>query len=238
MSICAACGHDNPSGARFCGSCGSPLEQPSQSRATMQPDEKPARRRRRPAAFIGVGVLVVVGIALLALSMVRIVGAGEVGVVHTFGVVDPEPRPPGLVLEAPWASLESMNVRTQQFTMGSAAEEASVLAGDTIRTLTSEGLSVGLDLTVWFALEQASAPVVFSTIGPNYAGIIIGPAIRNAVRDVVAQYTFEQLIGVLGDEIGDEILQQLRRDLEPRGILVEKVLLREIDIGNRVIPRE
>ena len=95
MSICAACGHDNPSGARFCGSCGSPLEQPSQSRATMQPDEKPARRRRRPAAFIGVGVLVVVGIALLALSMVRIVGAGEVGVVHTFGVVDPEPRPPG-----------------------------------------------------------------------------------------------------------------------------------------------
>ncbi len=177
---------------------------------------------------LGVTVLGIAVVLLLALFSVRIVGVGEVGIIHTFGVVDTNPRPPGLTLKAPWASLETMNVRTQQFTMGSVAEEQSLVAGDTVRTLTSEGLTVGLDLTVWFALQAGEAPILFSEIGPDYRGIIIRPAIRNAIRDVVAQYTAEALYTEGRERVGIQIQEQLEADLSPRGVTVERVLLRDV----------
>ena len=177
---------------------------------------------------LGGTVLAIAAVLLLALFSVRIVGVGEVGIISTFGVVDMRPRPPGLTLKAPWAALETMNVRTQQFTMGSVAEEASLLAGDTVRTLTSEGLTVGLDLTVWFALQTDQAPDLFSKIGPEYRAIIIRPAIRNAIRDVVAQYTAEALYTEGRERVGIQIEEQLVKDLGDRGILIERVLLRDV----------
>ena len=177
---------------------------------------------------LGVTVLGIAVVLLLALFSIRIVGVGEVGIIHTFGVVDVRPRQPGLTFKAPWAALETMSVRTQQFTMGSVAEEQSLVAGDTVRTLTSEGLTVGLDLTVWFALQASQAPNVFSTIGPDYRGIIIRPAIRNAIRDVVAQYTAEALYTEGRENVGIQIQDQLITDLDPRGVTVERVLLRDV----------
>ena len=177
---------------------------------------------------LGVTVLGIAVVLLLALFSIRIVGVGEIGIIHTFGVVDTTPRQPGLTFKAPWAALETMSVRTQQFTMGSVAEEASLISGDTVRTLTSEGLTVGLDLTVWFALQPDQAPNVFSTIGPDYRGIIIRPAIRNAIRDVVAQYTAEALYTEGRERVGLEIQDQLIVDLNPRGVTVERVLLRDV----------
>ena len=177
---------------------------------------------------LGGTVLAIAAVLLLALFSVRIVGVGEVGIISTFGVVDLRPRPPGLTLKAPWAALETMNVRTQQFTMGSVAEEASLLAGDTVRTLTSEGLTVGLDLTVWFALQTDQAPDLFSKIGPDYRAIIIRPAIRNAIRDVVAQYTAEALYTEGRERVGIQIEETLVKDLGSRGILIERVLLRDV----------
>ncbi len=179
---------------------------------------------------LGGTVLAIAAVLLLALFSVRIVGVGQVGIISTFGVVDLRPRPPGLTLKAPWAALETMNVRTQQFTMGSVAEEASLLAGDTVRTLTSEGLTVGLDLTVWFALQTDQAPDLFSKIGPDYRAIIIRPAIRNAIRDVVAQYTAEALYTEGRERVGIQIEEQLVKDLADRGILIERVLLRDVEL--------
>ena len=177
---------------------------------------------------LGLTVLGIAVVLLVALFSIRIVGVGEVGVIHTFGVVDTNPRQPGLTFKAPWAALETMSVRTQQFTMGSVAEEQSLVAGDTVRTLTSEGLTVGLDLTVWFSLQPGQAPNVFSTIGPDYRGIIIRPAIRNAIRDVVAQYTAEALYTEGRENVGIQIQDQLISDLNPRGVNVERVLLRDV----------
>ena len=177
---------------------------------------------------LGLTVLGIAVVLLLALFSIRIVGVGEIGIIHTFGVVDANPRQPGLTFKAPWAALETMSVRTQQFTMGSVAEEQSLVAGDTVRTLTSEGLTVGLDLTVWFSLQPDQAPTVFSTIGPDYRGIIIRPAIRNAIRDVVAQYTAEALYTEGRENVGIQIQDQLITDLNPRGVNVERVLLRDV----------
>ncbi|MDE2903449.1 MAG: hypothetical protein OXP73_10535, partial [Chloroflexota bacterium] len=66
---------------------------------------------------VGTIVILIAAVIVLGLFSVRFVNVGEVGVLHTFGVVDQTPRPEGLLVKAPWASLETLSVRTQQLTM-------------------------------------------------------------------------------------------------------------------------
>ena len=189
---------------------------------------------RTGSAALGIVVVIVAIVGLLAIFSIRIVGAGEVGVIHTFGEVDTTPRPSGLLFKMPWASMETMNVRTQQFTMSSASEDVGALAGGTVNTLTSEGLTVGVDLTVLFRLNFNTAPEVFRDLGPQYQSVVLLPAIRGAIRDVVAQYSAEDLYTVARATVGDLILSNLVRDLDSRGIVTEQVLLRDITLPAQI----
>jgi len=189
---------------------------------------------RTGSAAVGVLVVIVAFFALAALFSIRIVGAGEAGVIHTFGEVDTKPRPSGLLFKLPWASMETMNVRTQQLTMSSASEDIGFLAGGTVNTLTSEGLTVGVDLTVFYHLNFNAAPEVFRELGPSYEAVVLLPAVRGAIRDVVAQFSAEDLYTVARAAVGELILGNLVSDLEQRGIIAERVLLRDITLPTQI----
>ena len=189
---------------------------------------------RTGSAAVGVLVVIVAFFALAALFSIRIVGAGEAGVIHTFGEVDSKPRPSGLLFKLPWASMETMNVRTQQLTMSSASEDIGFLAGGTVNTLTSEGLTVGVDLTVFYHLNFNTAPEVFRELGPSYEAVVLLPAVRGAIRDVVAQFSAEDLYTVARAAVGELILGNLVSDLEKRGIVAERVLLRDITLPTQI----
>ena len=189
---------------------------------------------RTGSAALGILVVIVAIVALAAIFSIRIVGAGEVGAIHTFGEVDPNPRPSGLLFKAPWASMETMNVRTQQLTMSSVSEDVGFLAGGTVNTLTSEGLTVGVDLTIFYHLNFQTAPAVFRELGPTYEAVVLLPAVRGAIRDVVAQFTAEDLYTVARAAVGELILENLIKDLEVRGIIAERVLLRDITLPTQI----
>jgi regulator of protease activity HflC (stomatin/prohibitin superfamily) len=183
------------------------------------------------SATIGVAVIAIAAVIIFALFSIRIVDVGEVGVVHTFGVVDNNERAPGLVFKAPWASLTTMNVRTQQLTFSSRAEDAAGVGPDqTIRTLTREGLTVGLDITTLFRLRAQDAPNVFSTIGVEYVGVVVTPAIRNSIRDIVAQFTAEALYTTARTEVAVQVEEALTEALNERGVIIEDVLLRDVSL--------
>ncbi len=185
--------------------------------------------RRYGNTAIGVAVIAIAAVIILALFSVRFVDVGEVGVVHTFGVVDDNPRNPGLLLKAPWASLTTMNVRTQQLTFSSRSEDVGGVGPDqTIRTLTSEGLTVGLDITTLYRLDFIQGPNVFSTIGENYVHVVVTPAIRNAIRDIVAQFTAEALYTTARTAVAQQVEEALVEALRPRGVVIEDVLLRDV----------
>ncbi|MBM4436574.1 MAG: prohibitin family protein [Actinobacteria bacterium] len=181
-------------------------------------------------AATGIGAAVVVVLILLAVFSLSIVGVGDVGILNTFGVVDPRPRPEGLLIKAPWTQLITLSVRTQQITMSSNAEDSSGTSEQTVRTLTKEGLTVGVDITTLFRLDFARAPEVFRTIGKDYRAVIVLPAIRNAIRDVVAQFTAEALYTTERQGVALGVLEALRRSLAPRGVVVEEVLLRDVSL--------
>src|SRR5216117_3483661 len=58
---------------------------------------------------ITIGVITVLG------STTVVINAGEVGVRHAFGTVDPTPLLPGIRIVTPWSSVERFTTREEQY---------------------------------------------------------------------------------------------------------------------------
>ena len=176
-------------------------------------------------AFFAVIVLVVV----LFLSIVTI-PAGHVGVYNLFGVVDDTEWQPGLHFKNPLASVDEMSVKTQEYTMTFTKGEGAKQGSDVISSLTKEGLSVDLDMTILYRLNPTYASDVYQTIGKDYVGVIVRPQIRTVIREVVAKYEAKQLYSEDRQAVALEIAQELEPELLSRGIILERVLIRHIQL--------
>src|SRR5437762_1913232 len=99
-------------------------------------------------------------VALLAIilsavfSAVVQVGPGEVGVQVLFGSVQQGTLHSGLNFVNPLVTVEKMDIKTQAYTMSSTKDEGMVKGDDAIATLSSDGLTLKLDLTVWYRLSE------------------------------------------------------------------------------------
>lgn len=179
---------------------------------------------KHTGAIIG---FVVVGIIIL-LNMVVIIPAGETGVYHLFGKVRDKEVPSGIHLINPLASIVPMSIRTEQYTMSIATSEGQKVGDDSIEALTKEGLKVHLDMTVLYHLNEESASDVYRELGTRYDEKVLRPEIRTAIRDVIAVYEAKDIYSDKREEAVAKIHENLSRSVEPRGITIEAVLLRNV----------
>ncbi|MCK4524756.1 prohibitin family protein, partial [candidate division WOR-3 bacterium] len=126
-----------------------------------------------------VSAIIIVILAILVGS-IRIIPPGYVGVQVLLGKVQSRILPSGIHLVIPIVNVNKMSIRTQEYTMSSMKEEGLRKGDDAITALTKDGLSISLDLTVWFKLIDTEAGIVYETIGPDYIDKIVRPAIRTA----------------------------------------------------------
>jgi len=174
------------------------------------------------------GVVVAVFGVWLFFSSIIIVDAGETGVYSLFGKVSDNELRSGFHLVIPLAHVEKMSIRTEEYTMSIVSTEGRKTGDDSITALTKEGLSVGLDLTALYRLDEAKASDVYKTVGVQYDEKIIRPIIRTAIRDVVASYEAKELYSEKRAEAAQKIKDQVQHELDTRGIVLEDMLLRDV----------
>ena len=107
---------------------------------------------------------------------------------------------------------------------------------ETATVPSSEGLIVGLDTSLLFQVMPDKAPELRKTVGSQrqYIDSLVVPYFRNAIRDVVAGYPVKNIYSEQGrKEIASKIRDFLKQNLEPRGILVVDVLLRDVKLPAR-----
>ncbi|MEN8181547.1 MAG: prohibitin family protein [Myxococcota bacterium] len=149
---------------------------------------------------------------------------GEVGVSKSFGAISDEPVPQGIAFVVPVArQVETWNVKLREH------KERSQVPS-------SEGLIVGLDVSLLFQIEPEKSPVLRKTVGTSRAveEQLVIPYLRNGVRDVVSGYPVKNIYSEVGrKEIADRLRQYLKENLEPRGIRIVDVLLRDVQLPER-----
>jgi len=181
----------------------------------------------RTISFIGIAVAVI-------FSCVAQVGAGEVGVQVLFGSVQDGVLRSGLNVVNPLVSVESMDIRTQAYTMSSIQDEGQQRGDDAISTLSSDGLTLKLDLTVWYRLSENDAPQVYRTIGTDYVEKIVRPAVRTAIRDVSVSYSATDIYSIKREDFVREVTKNLEAAFNGRGVVLERVLLRNVELPEKV----
>jgi len=193
----------------------------------------PEIKRNPQGKLIPFGVMFLSFVFLVA-SMVRLIPPGNVGVVIVFGKVQETTLKNGLHLVNPFASIEKMSIRIEEYTMSGISREGQVRGDDAIQALTSEGLMVRLDVTVWYYLIPDGAAEVYSTLGLNYVDKIVRPAARTSIRNVISNYKVEDIYTQNREAVSIQIGENLREAVKGRNLGIERVLLRDVKLPDKV----
>ena len=170
--------------------------------------------------FRGGGVLriaIAAVILLLLLWSVTSIPTGNVGVLTLFGRVTGETLGEGIHLINPLKSVQKLSVQTQ-----SIKESANVPS--------NEGLILALDTSLLFHLDRSKAWFVYQTIGEPYVEKVVEPTLRSAVRASTSAHSANSLYTNARELVQQQIQDELTAQLAPRGVIVESVLLRDVQL--------
>ncbi|MBW2281711.1 MAG: prohibitin family protein [Deltaproteobacteria bacterium] len=124
--------------------------------------------------------MALVVLAAASIGCVR-VDSGGAGVLWTItGGTQKGVFSEGLHIVAPWNRMVVYDVRAQDRL-------------EQMQMLTNNGLTVGLEVSVRFRPMISDVPKLHAEIGPAYYDKILKPILRSVTRDVIGQYTPEEV---------------------------------------------
>lgn len=156
-------------------------------------------------------------LSILLLASTTSIPTGNVGVLTLFGRVTGDVLGEGIHLINPLKSVQKLSVQTQ-----SIKESANVPS--------NEGLILALDTSLLFHLDRGKAAQVFQTVGVNYAEKIVEPTLRAAIRASTSSHTANALYTNARELVQQQIQDELTAQLGQRGMIVEAVLLRDVQL--------
>jgi len=177
-------------------------------------------------AAIRLGILGVVFRFVVTLAggcMTTSIGSGEGAVKYSvFGGTDLEQiYGEGLQVHAPWVDLIKYSVRVQE-----QLEE--------ITAISSNGLSIGMDASIRWRPKGDFLPQLHTTYGTDYFRKLVQPELRSAVREIVGQYTPEELYSTRRTELQTQIFEQVKEAADGEYVAVEAILIRDIQLPQQI----
>lgn len=152
------------------------------------------------------------------------VDAGERGVLFRrfSGGLDRENiYQPGFHIIAPWNIMYVYDVREQQI-----EEEMEVLS--------SQGLNINVDITVRVNPKYDKIAEIHEKFGPDYVKRLVVPETRSSVREMIGQFTPEELYSTKRDEVQKMIQSNLSKSLDNNFVELRATLIRDIELPEKV----
>jgi regulator of protease activity HflC (stomatin/prohibitin superfamily) len=198
--------------------------------------------------------LVVIGLVILFVFVLKpftIINSGEVGIKVRTGKFDDQALKPGLHFYIPvFQKIIPVNTRIRLITYSNDMKstigdrygktltapdgfEGALKENPAIEVLDKRGLTVNIDLAVQYSLNASNAPKTIETWGASWEEKIINSKVREVVRDVIGQYTAEQL-PEKRNEIASAI--QTKMKLKMDELANNPVLLSSVELRNIVLP--
>lgn len=181
-------------------------------------------RQGRLFTFGIIGFILLIVFIIFSNATFLTIDAGERGVLFQRfgGGLDTETiYQPGFHVIAPWNSMYVYAVREQQL-----EEEMEVLS--------SNGLNISVDVTVRVNPKYDQIGFLHEKFGRDYLTSLVKPEVRSAVRDVIGQFTPEELYSSKRTEVQKMIQGDLAKALERNYIELQATLIRDIALPDKV----
>ncbi|MFN3795688.1 MAG: SPFH domain-containing protein [Chitinophagaceae bacterium] len=158
-------------------------------------------------------ILLFVIIGLFSCTVIR---QGEVGVKRRLGKIDPqyvEQGPKGYniftttILKVP---TRTMNIEVKP------------------DLPSKEGLTIRSEISILYRIKPEAAPKIVQDIGLNYESEVILPVFRSSSADITAKFLAKDMHSGERAQIENAVRKQMSEILEPRGFIIDNVLLKTI----------
>jgi prohibitin 1 len=151
------------------------------------------------------------------LSICAIVRPGEVGVKQSLGKLSNKTKISGTVWFNPFTS-KVIRVSTQ-------TENLEL----TISLPSKEGLSITSQISILYHIEGTKVPDIVRDLGLDFEPVIAN-IFRSASADVCSRYFAKDMHSGMRAKIEEEIAERMNKILLERGIIIEAVLLKSIQL--------
>ncbi|HEY1019727.1 MAG TPA: prohibitin family protein [Sediminibacterium sp.] len=188
---------------------------------------------RKLSVGLRISGLAVIVIGIMT-SCIKQINAGQIGVKSLFGKVDNEILTSGLNFINPLVDVNTIDIKTQNYTMSGVHDEGDKEGDDAIRVLTADGLEVIIDLTVLYRVISTEAPNIVKETGLDYRDKIVRPLTRTKIRDNAVYFTAVDLYSNKRDLFQGRIFKSIETDFKKRGLVLEQLLVRNITLPNTV----
>src|ERR671918_2530820 len=187
-------------------------------RKRVTPEGEPLEGSGSSRPIIRIAVPVIVGIiiiSVIAISSVRLVDAGNRGVLIQFGNVDTDSSlDEGIHFVIPFRdNVVQLEVRTQKI-----VESATSASKDLQDVSTQVALN--------YHVNPDQAQVLYQQLGPDYSNRVIIPAIQESVKQVTARFNAEELI-TNRETVKNQIEEQITARLAAYNIVVDALSITE-----------
>ncbi len=156
------------------------------------------------------------------------VGRGEVGLRINVFTGDITEQREGSVLVMPWIhELRVFPLRDQVYRPPTQRADGP----SPVQSL--EGLSLGADIAVRYAIDPARLRAVAASLPDDIAGEIVEPAVQGVIYKTFARYTVREIFSTKRVEIQQAVETELRARFAADGLALRGVLIGKVDL-----PRE
>jgi prohibitin 2 len=191
---------------------------PYGSKKRTTPEGEPLEGTGRSRSIVRIVIPIIIGIiiiSVIASSSVRIVDAGNRGILVQFGNVATENSlDEGIHFVIPFRdNVVQIEVRTQKI-----VESATSASKDLQDVSTQVALN--------YHVNPDRAQVLYQQLGPDYANRVIVPAIQESVKQVTARFNAEELI-TNRETVKNQIEEQIKARLAPYNVIVDALSITE-----------
>lgn len=166
----------------------------------------------------GKGLMILVLLTSILLTSCMVIREGEVGVKRKLGKYDDNVYTSGLRGYFPAiTTIEKVSTQTNNIEVG-------------IIIPSKEGLSIRSEISILYSILPQEAPNILRTIGPDYERNVILPVFRSAIADVTSRFYAKDMHSGERATIEESIKKQMMTNLDGRGITIEAVLMKSIQL--------
>ncbi|WP_026763472.1 prohibitin family protein [Sediminibacterium salmoneum] len=153
---------------------------------------------------------------VILFSSCTVIRQGEVGVKRRLGKIDPE-----YVEQGP----KGYNI----FTTAILKVPTRIMNIEVKPDLPSkEGLTIRSEISILYRIKPEAAPKIVQNIGLNYESEVILPVFRSASADITSKFLAKDMHSGERAQIENAIRKQMTDILEPRGFVIDNVLMKSI----------
>ena len=185
-----------------------------------------ARLASARTAIVLLGATGAAGWLLVAHPPMQSVGPGELGIRYNRLTGETSRWRNGSVLVLP--GLHELRVFSMRDRSYRPVQSARADGPAPLQSL--EGLSLGVDFAVRYALDPARLEETSRNLPEDISAEIVDPAVQGVVYKVIARYTVREIFSTKRAEIQQAIERELRERLAADGIALRGVLIGKVDL--------